>query len=162
MKREPFLELGASAVPHPKATHAIDRDSKSKTVHYADTLYREEGETTKEKFERKLKAMDYRFGFNYNSQKFPWPNNSFKVVYSKASLGHYGNPSNAFKESYRVLKHGGKLIIDNFGGTETKIIKLRKMIANAGFSNITIKLNKDAHIYNGEKDYSGKLTATKP
>jgi SAM-dependent methyltransferase len=162
VKKEPFLELGASAVPHSKATHAVDLDSKQKTMQFANTLYREEGDTTPEKFERRLKSMDYRFGFNYNTQRFPWPNESFKTVYSSGSLGHYGNPQNAFKEAYRVLKHNGKLIIDQFGGSEPQMINLRRMIINTGFKNISIKLSKEVSMYKGEKNYSGKLTATKP
>jgi SAM-dependent methyltransferase len=163
MKREPFLDLGASAVPHRSATHAVDRDSKTKVVGWIKEYTEDSGTpTTKEKLERKLKSMDYRFGFNYNTQKFPWPNNSFKVVYSNASLGRYGNPKNAFKESYRVLKHGGKLIIDSFGGSREQIQKVKTMIVNTGFTNVTIKLDKDVYIHNGKENYSGKLTATKP
>jgi hypothetical protein len=84
-KKEPFLDLGASAVPHSKATRAVDFDSKRKVVGWIKE-YTEDSKkpTTKEKLERKLKSMDYRFRFNYNTQKFPWSNNSFKVVYSNA------------------------------------------------------------------------------
>lgn len=153
------LELGASAVPHSKTTHAIDRDSKSKTIRYADTLYREEGETSKEKFERRLKAMDYKFGFNYNTQKFPWPNNSFKIVYSKASLGNYGNPSHAFKESYHVLKSGGVLKFD-MGGTKEYLLKIKQKLSDVGFANITTRVT-DTYIHTGVTKYDAKITATK-
>jgi ubiquinone/menaquinone biosynthesis C-methylase UbiE len=153
------LELGASAVPHSKTTHAIDRDSKSKTIRFADTLYHEEGETSKEKFERRLKAMDYKFGFNYNTQKFPWPNNSFKVVYSKASLGSYGNPAHAFKESYRVLKSGGILKFD-VGGTKEYLLKIKQKLSDVGFVNIKITMG-EAYVYKGVAKHSAKITATK-
>lgn len=159
MTKEPFLELGASAVPHSRATHAVDRDSKKKTIRYADTLYTEEKETTKEQFERRLKAMDYRFGFNYNTQKFPWPSNSFKIVYSHASLSNYGNPSHAFKEAYRVLKHGGKIIFDAVGNKEA-LLKIKTKLLDAGFSNISIRI-EEGYVYKGENKYNAKVSATK-
>jgi len=161
MTKEPFLELGASAVPHRNATHAIDRDSKKRTLNFANTLYKEEGETTKEQFERRLKAMDYKFGFNYNTQKFPWPNNSFKVVYSKASLGSYGNPAHAFKESYRVLKHGGKLVFDSHG-TKIHLMNLKKKLADNGFVNIHMTQTEESYVYKGKTIYDVKISAIKP
>ena len=157
--REPFLELGASAVPNSRATHAIDRDSKKKTIHMADTLYREERETTKEQFERRLQSMDYKFGFNYNTKKFPWPNNSFKIVYSRASLGNYGNPSHAFKESYRVLKRGGKLIFD-MNGTKEELLRIKSKLVNIGFVEISIRVG-NPYTYKGKTKYSAKISAIK-
>ncbi len=159
MTKDPFLELGASAVPHPRATHAIDRDSKKRTLNFANTLYKDEGETTKEKFERRIKQMDYKFGFNYNTQKFPWPNNSFKIVYSHASLSHYGNPSHAFKEAYRVLKHGGKLIFDA-SGTKRQLINLKKKLIDIEFSNISIRIGEE-YTHEGKTEYDTKVSAIK-
>jgi ubiquinone/menaquinone biosynthesis C-methylase UbiE len=154
------LELGASAIPHSKTTHAVDRASKSKTIKESDTLYREEKLTTKEKFERRLKAMDYKFGFNYNTQKFPWPNNSFKVVYSKASLGNYdGNISHALKESYRVLKSGGILKFDVIL-SKPNLEKLKRALSTVGFINIRFRLGKSL-IYKGVTKYDVTITANK-
>ena len=109
-KKEPFLDMGAGIRPHSRSTHAVDYNPNSPISKYE--IYEEYNDLkklpSKENIERRLKSMDYKFNFNYNTQKLPWPNNSFKVVYSNGSLGVYGKQP-AFKESFRVLKHGGKL-----------------------------------------------------
>jgi len=43
--------------------------------------------------------------------KFPYPNNSFAVVFSKSVIEHIHNPEHFLSECKRVLKRGGRLII---------------------------------------------------
>lgn len=43
--------------------------------------------------------------------ELPFADNSFDVVYHKSVLEHFYNPDNLMKETYRVLKPGGKVII---------------------------------------------------
>jgi len=52
-----------------------------------------------------------------NKDEFPFPSNYFDEVIAIALFEHLTNPLNFLKESYRVLKKGGKLIIitDNAG-----------------------------------------------
>jgi SAM-dependent methyltransferase len=164
MTKVPFLELGASAVPHRNATHAVDRDSKKQTIKWIREEYTENSNTpiTLSQFEHRLKQMDYKFRFNYNTQKFPWPNNSFKTVYSTASLGNYGgNVLHAFKESYRVLKHGGQIKFDVIG-TKQHIIKIKELLIKSGFGSILIKKNGKPISYEGKIKYPVKIAAIKP
>jgi len=46
-----------------------------------------------------------------NKDKFPFPNNYFDEVIAIALFEHLTNPLNFLKESYRVLKKNGKLIL---------------------------------------------------
>jgi SAM-dependent methyltransferase len=52
-----------------------------------------------------------------DSEKLPFPNNTFDEVYSKNLLEHLRNPNTAIGKMVRVLKKGGRLIIitDNAG-----------------------------------------------
>lgn len=54
---------------------------------------------------------------NMDVEKIPFPDNYFDEVYSKYTFEHLINPLNFLKESFRVLKKGGKIIIvtDNAG-----------------------------------------------
>ncbi|MBT4765015.1 class I SAM-dependent methyltransferase [bacterium] len=44
------------------------------------------------------------------TDKLPYPDNHFDVVYSKSFLEHLQDPSKFLKEAYRVLKPGGLLL----------------------------------------------------
>lgn len=164
MTKEPFLDLGASNIPHPRATHAVDSFSRklmfNKKDMYSNKNDYKEGDTTKERFEQRLKQMDYKFNFNYNTHKLPWPNNSFKIVYSRASLGVYGKFS-AFKEAYRVLKSGGKLTFD-MSGTKKMIENKINLLHEIGF--VKIKTTKSSQPYEHQNKiyYSVMISATKP
>jgi SAM-dependent methyltransferase len=164
MKKEPFLDLGANNIPHPKATHAVDMWTKKYMLNkeniYAKKNNFKEGDTTKETFERRLKQMDYIFHFNYNTKRLPWPNNSFKIVYSNASLGGYGKVP-AFKESYRVLKHGAKLEF-TMGNTQKSIENKMKMLHEVGFKEIKIIKRSEPWMLKGKVTYNVTITATKP
>ena len=46
-----------------------------------------------------------------DKEKFPFPSNYFDEVFSRNLIEHLTNPSNFLKESYRVLKKGGKIIV---------------------------------------------------
>ncbi len=54
---------------------------------------------------------------NIDVEKFPYKSNIFDEVYSKNNFEHLRNPLNFLNESYRVLKHNGKIKIttDNAG-----------------------------------------------
>ena len=45
-----------------------------------------------------------------DSEKLPYPNNHFDVVYSKSFLEHLREPTIFLEEAYRVLKPGGLLL----------------------------------------------------
>ena len=163
MKKEPFLDLGANNIPHPKATHAVDMWTKNYMLN-KDNIYSkknnfEEGDITKETFERRLKQMDYIFHFNYNTQKLPWPNNSFKVVYSRASIGGSGKVL-AFKEAHRVLKHGGKLEF-TIRGTKKTIENKMKMLDGIGFKEIKIIKSSEPWIFKGKVTFDITISAIK-
>ena len=127
---------------------------------YSNRNNYKEGDTTKEHFEQRLKQMDYRFNFNYNTLKLPWPNNSFKIVYSHASLGGYGKLS-AYKEAYRVLKHGGKLQFD-MKGTKKMVENKMKMLHDIGFKSIRIVKSSEAYELQNKIQYTVVIQATKP
>jgi|SRR3989339_946995 len=46
-----------------------------------------------------------------SKERLPFEDNSFDVVYHKSLLEHLYSPDNLMKESYRVLKPGGRVII---------------------------------------------------
>ncbi|MEM3373326.1 MAG: class I SAM-dependent methyltransferase [Candidatus Anstonellales archaeon] len=46
-----------------------------------------------------------------DNDRFPYPDETFDEVYSKCVFEHLTNPANFMKESYRVLKKGGRLVI---------------------------------------------------
>jgi len=52
-----------------------------------------------------------------NKDKFPFPNNYFDRVVAIALFDHLSNPLNFLRESYRVLKRNGRILIitDNAG-----------------------------------------------
>ncbi len=52
---------------------------------------------------------------NIDTQKLPFPNNTFDEVYSKNLFEHLKNPNFVLREMFRVAKKGGKikLITDN-------------------------------------------------
>jgi len=160
-KKKHVLDLGAHAVPHPRATHAVDHDSKKSILYtaendlnYHDKREKPYGYTTKRIIENRLKKIDYRFNFNYNTQKLPWSNNYFDTIYSQGSLYVYGKPF-AYKEIYRVLKHGGRLIYD-IGDTKERLDKHFKMLKEIGFTSGRIH-NSGKYIYKGKERISGKM-----
>ncbi len=132
-KRKPkVLDMGAGYMPHPQATHAVDFANKIKLDEEDKSNYKIEYHRN---LENKLKSMDYKLKINYNTQRLPWPNNSFNKVYSNGSLGTYGK-LHAFQEAYRVLKHGGKLEYGMVEGTKEEIQKKMILPYKAGFINI--------------------------
>lgn len=46
-----------------------------------------------------------------SKNKFPYENNSFDCVYHKSLIEHFYSPEHIMKETYRVLKPGGKIIV---------------------------------------------------
>jgi ubiquinone/menaquinone biosynthesis C-methylase UbiE len=45
-----------------------------------------------------------------NTDKFPYDDNTFDVIYSKSLLEHLREPDHFFEEAYRILKPGGMLL----------------------------------------------------
>lgn len=48
---------------------------------------------------------------NFESEPFPFDSDMFDVVFSKSVIEHLFNPENFMRESYRVLKPGGRIIL---------------------------------------------------
>jgi ubiquinone/menaquinone biosynthesis C-methylase UbiE len=153
--------MGAHALPHPRSTHAVDIVDKKSVLWAAeneqdmhDKREKPYGYTTKRILENRLKKIDYRFNFNYNTQKLPWPNNYFDTIYSQGSLHAYGKPF-AYKEIYRVLKQGGRLIYD-IGDTRERLNKHFKMLKEIGFASGGIH-NAGTYVYKGKERIGGKM-----
>ena len=47
---------------------------------------------------------------NLENEKIPFNDNSFDIVYTKSFVEHFYYPEKIFKEIFRVLKPGGKII----------------------------------------------------
>jgi len=47
---------------------------------------------------------------NFETDRFPFEDNTFDVVFSKSVIEHLHNPENFIKESNRILKPGGRII----------------------------------------------------
>lgn len=47
---------------------------------------------------------------NFENQSFPFPDDTFDVVFSKSVVEHLHNPENFLRESRRILKPGGRII----------------------------------------------------
>lgn len=60
---------------------------------------------------RKSQREIFYGGINLESDILPFENDSFDVVFSKSVLEHLQNPEHYIKESKRVLKSGGILIL---------------------------------------------------
>jgi SAM-dependent methyltransferase len=48
---------------------------------------------------------------NFETDRFPLPDNSVDIVFSKSVVEHLRNTENYLKEAYRVLRPGGKIIL---------------------------------------------------
>jgi SAM-dependent methyltransferase len=157
---ERILDMGAANIPHPISTHAVDSGSKKITLscNFSNKNDYVNGYITKPTFERMLERMDYRFNFNYNTTKLPWPDNFFDVVYSNGSIGRYGKPY-AYKEAYRVLKRGGRLDFST-GGTKERIQKLFDMLQGIGYKQAGTD-EFGSYMYNGKQQYGGHIIAIK-
>jgi ubiquinone/menaquinone biosynthesis C-methylase UbiE len=160
-KKKLILDMGAANIPYPHATHAVDLVSKrgALTDEFNTKNDYYNGEITKQRFENMLKYMDYKFNFNYNTQKLPWPNNYFDIIFSNGSIGAYGK-ENAYKEAYRVLKHGGKLKF-TVGEPMEKLQKKGQMLTKIGFTKVHL-IQAGTYMYKGEKMWGGFMVATKP
>lgn len=138
-RKSKILDVGAGVFPHPRATHAVDAINKKSVYNVSKKDFDEYKQDYKNEYnrslERKLKSLNYKFGINYNTQRLPYPNNSFDKIYSNGSLGTYGK-LHAFKEVFRILKHGGKLEYGSINGTKKELETKLKIPAAAGFVNI--------------------------
>lgn len=88
-----------------------------------------------------------------NVKHWPYPDNSFDIVYSKSFIEHLSQPEQYFTESYRVLKPGGLLLtltpdwesqFKKFYDDPTHvrpftIVSLKDIQAMSGFKNINVK-----------------------
>lgn len=57
-----------------------------------------------------LYGIDMRLNDDLEHNPFPFEDGSFDIVFSKSVVEHIWNPSNFMKETYRVLKPGGRVI----------------------------------------------------
>jgi len=57
-----------------------------------------------------LRAFDVKL-CDAGKEQFPYPDNSFDVVFSKSVIEHFYAPDHFLHESLRVLKTGGRLIV---------------------------------------------------
>ena len=48
---------------------------------------------------------------NIEKEKFPFPDNTFDIVYHKSLIEHFYSPHHLMSETRRILKPGGKVII---------------------------------------------------
>lgn len=48
---------------------------------------------------------------DFEKQKFPYPDDTFDVVFSKSVVEHLFDPENFIRESFRVLKPNGRIIM---------------------------------------------------
>ena len=85
----------------------------------------------------------------------PWGNNEFSIIVAIETFFFWPEPEQSLKEIYRVIKPGGRLIIEmaynkDDGKNHTKLIKkidfklysgneMKKLLEDAGFSKIIIK-----------------------
>ncbi len=85
----------------------------------------------------------------------PWGNNKFSIIVAIETFFFWSEPEKSLKEIYRVLKPGGRLIIEmaynkDDGKNHAKLIKkidfklysgneMKKLLEDAGFSKIIIK-----------------------
>lgn len=48
---------------------------------------------------------------DFEKHKFPYPDNTFDIVFSKSVVEHFFDPENFILESFRVLKPGGRIVM---------------------------------------------------
>lgn len=73
----------------------------------------------------KNKNIAITFG---EAEDIPFPNNVFDFVVAAFLIVHLKDPSKFFDEAYRVLKHGGKLIVTNINQKDPPEIKTKSGI----------------------------------
>lgn len=92
--------------------------------------------------------------FDLEKEPFPYPDNTFDVVFSKSVIEHIYDPAHFLSEQKRILKPGGKIIVLTPDWmTQLKIfwndythkrpytwLGLRHALVSFGFTNVTCKV----------------------
>lgn len=122
------LDIGAGTTPDIRATHAIEKEKRrSKWLKQGQKFCVDQlkpvGLTD---FDRAAmrgmwSEIEYKYGVNFNKDRFPYPDNYFDMVVSSNALLRplTGGSLNAFREAHRVVKVGGKIEV-KFAGSDTK------------------------------------------
>ena len=63
---------------------------------------------------------------NLESEKIPFDDNSFDIVYTKSFVEHFYHPEKIFKEIFRVLKPGGVFTMRTLGEHVGAVLKLSR------------------------------------
>ena len=90
MKKQTFLDFGSGIRPYPDATHLMDYYNFPK--------------------ETKLPYIKWDF----DKFPYPFPDNSFDVVYSRCTLEHMNYPIKVMNELYRIAKKKVIVIVPHF------------------------------------------------
>lgn len=108
-----------------------------------------------------------------SKETLPYRDKTFDIVYSRRVIAHLSDPYNFFYESYRVLKKGGKIMVDThnanvmfamrtYNGSfkgEYKIYclfnahSLKNCLEEVGFKNVTVR-----HVFDEPEKYQRDMT----
>lgn len=123
---------------HPRIHQAIGIDLATKMLNIAKT-------------KAKKKHLEDRVSFDYaNAQQLPYPDNFFDAISLSFGIRNFSNLSQGLKESFRVLKSQGRLLILEFSIPKNQLLSclhllyLRYILPALGG---IISRYKDAYVY---------------
>ena len=157
-----ILDIGSGLMPDYRATDAIDYQTRSSSNIKQNEQFHINGQilhlgVSKNRVNYLKKYRDSNIHFKWNvdfNSYLPYADNTFNKIVSHSSIIAFGKIS-AYKEIYRVLKHGVSVEIRSASGVSDNLInKTISVMKKVGFKKIKVLKNiKDTRLFAHETNY---------